>query len=317
MGLNLFLILLTFMLAMGLCWLTWRAQQSPHRLRRWLTLAAGGLLTGALALVAGVLAAGAYKAYVPRTTPVRPVTLAGTPEQIARGRYLADTFCASCHGQDGDLPLTGGFDLGTDIPIPLGQYVAANLTPAGRIAAWSDADVFRAIRHGIAPDGELLYVMWTARSRNLSDADIDAVIAYLRNAPAAGETSPSRPDAYSLLGLAMLGAGQLPEGDPFETGAITAPPVADTPEYGAYIVSYQDCVICHGPDLGGGTPGQLAPIGPSLEIVRSWTGGEFIATLRTGVDPNGHVLNPNLMPYETLGRMTDTELTALYRFITK
>jgi mono/diheme cytochrome c family protein len=106
MVLNLFLILLIAVLALGLGWRTWRAQQSPHRLRRWLTLAAGVLLTGALAPVAGVLAAGAYKAYVPRTTPMRPVTLAGTPEPIARGRYLADTFCASCHGQDGDLPLT-------------------------------------------------------------------------------------------------------------------------------------------------------------------------------------------------------------------
>jgi hypothetical protein len=99
------------------------------------------------------------------------------------------------------------------------------------------------------------------------------------------------------LGLAMLGAGQLPTGKPVVTGAIVAPHKAATAEYGAYILSYRDCRTCHGADLAGGVPGQIDAIGPSLAVVKNWKLEEFIATLRTGVDPNGYALDGNRMGY--------------------
>jgi mono/diheme cytochrome c family protein len=88
-----------------------------------------------------------------------------------------------------------------------------------------------------------------------------------------------------------------------------------TGEFGQYILSYQDCVVCHGTDLTGGKPGQLAPLGPNLSILKGWTEEQFITTLRTGVDPNGHALN-NQMPWQNIGRMNDEELAAVYAYIT-
>ena len=112
----------------------------------------------------------------------------------------------------------------------------------------------------------------------------------------------------------MLGAGQLPEGKPPVSGVITAPPRGATLEYGGYIASYQDCRDCQGEDLTGGVKGQLAPIGPNLRVVRGWTQDQFITTLRTGMNPSGHQLNPQ-MPWQAISRMDDTDLTALYKYL--
>jgi hypothetical protein len=72
---------------------------------------------------------------------------------------------------------------------------------------------------------------------------------------------------------------------PVIVSRVTAPPKGPTFQYGQYILSYQDCRECHGKNLTGGTPGQLAPLGPDLNLVKYWKLVEFIAAMRTGVDP--------------------------------
>ena len=107
----------------------------------------------------------------------------------------------------------------------------------------------------------------------------------------------------------------LPPALPVNTGVITAPPKAPTVEYGEYILSFQDCRICHGENLKGGVEGQLAPIGWNLELVKDWTLEQFIATFRTGVDPKGYELS-SIMPWKAIGRMDDVELEAMYLYLT-
>jgi hypothetical protein len=128
----------------------------------------------------------------------------------------------------------------------------------------------------------------------LSDDDTKALIAYIRSLPAAGEQTPNPPDRFTLLGVAMLGAGALPSGKPVVTGNVTAPPKGPTLQFGEYILSYQDCRECHGSRLNGGTRGQIAPVGPDLNLVKGWKPADFIATMRTGVDPNGHELSKQM-----------------------
>jgi mono/diheme cytochrome c family protein len=117
------------------------------------------------------------------------------------------------------------------------------------------------------------------------------------------------------LGIAMLGAGMLPTGKPVSISPITAPPAGSTLLYGEYILSYQDCRACHGAKLTGGVPGQLGPIGPDLNLVKGWKLEQFIATMRTGVDPDGHELSKE-MPWQPIGRMSDEELGAVYQYLT-
>ena len=297
-------------------WLTFRAWRAKNKLVKFGGGLVGSLLTLVMALVSVLLLIGMIKAYAPRSAPVPELKVAGSPEQIARGQHLANSFCASCHSTTNELPLTGGLDLGKDFPMPLGSFVSANLTPGGPLKDWSDGEIFRAIRNGVDADGNWLFVMSGARGRFLSDEDIHAVIAYLRSQPAVADVTQMPLDQPNVLGFLLLGTGMLPAGEAPITEAIGMPAKGATAEFGKYILSYQDCVVCHGEDLSGGAPGQLAPQGPNLSVVKKWTQEQFITTLRTGVDPNGHALNNQLMPWKNIGRMDDDELAAIYVYVT-
>jgi mono/diheme cytochrome c family protein len=248
-----------------------------------------------------------------RSAPALDLKVAGTPEQIVRGRAISDGFCSGCHSKTATL--AGGLDVAEDLPVPIGSFVASNLTPAGQLSHWSDGDIFRAIRNGVDKDGHWLIIMSYTNAGKLSDDDIRAVIAYIRSLPPAGEPTGNPPDHLNLLGIAMLGAGMLPEGKPVSTGIVKAPPVSPTWQYGEYILSYQDCRACHGDKLTGGVPGQLGPLGPDLNLVKGWKFEEFVATMRTGIDPSGHELSKQ-MPWQPVGRMSGEELSTVYQYLT-
>lgn len=244
----------------------------------------------------GLASAGLYTLHS-RTAPVPELKVAGTPEQIQRGGSLASSFCAACHTKTGTL--SRGGDLAKDIPIPIGSFVTANLTPAGALRNWSDGEVFRAIRNGVDAQGNWLFAMPITGAGKLSDEDTKALIAYIRSLPAAGQKTPTPPDRFNLLGAVMLGAGMLPPPKPVFTGVVTAPAKGPTREYGEYILSYHECRECHGAKLAGGVAGQLGPIGPGLSQVKDWKLEEFITALRTGMDPSGHKLGPR-MPWGSI-----------------
>ena len=97
-------------------------------------------------------------------------------------------------------------------------------------------------------------------------------------------------------------------------GPVGAPPREPTAAYGAYVISYQDCAVCHGADLNG-SAGGLTPPAPNIRaIARAWTLEQFVTTMRTGVNPNGHKLQPP-MPWQMIGQMDDVELAALYHYL--
>jgi mono/diheme cytochrome c family protein len=293
----------------------WSGHRAWRTKERFIKLGGAGLaalLSIATTLIAVIAIIGLFKVNA-RSAPVPDLKAAGTPEQIQRGRAISDGFCSACHSKTGTL--TGGLDVSEHIPMPIGSLVSSNLTPAGQLSHWTDGDIFRAIRNSVDRDGNWLIIMSYTNASKLSDDDIRAVIAYIRSLPAAGEPTENPPDHLNLLGIAMLGAGMLPEGKPISTGVVEAPPVGPTSGYGEYILSYQDCRACHGARLTGGTPGQVGPLGPDLNLVKGWKFEEFVATMRTGIDPNGHELSEQ-MPWQPVGRMSDEELRAVYEYLT-
>jgi mono/diheme cytochrome c family protein len=315
MFINIFFLLVMMAVSVLFGWLARRSWKTRNAFSKWGGSILGGLLSVLIGLLSIVAVVGLIKSNSPRTAPVPDLKVAGTPEQIERGKHIADAFCTSCHSVSKELPLSGGVDLGDDIPIPLGSFVSSNLTPAGPLKDWSDGEIFRAIRNGVDRDGRGLFVMSNFRGRNLSDEDIQSLIAYLRSQPSVTSEIVDPPDQPSLLGFIMLGAGMLPAGEPPITDVITAPSKSPTAEYGEYILGYQDCRDCHGESLLGGEEGQLSPMGPNLKVVTGWTQEQFIATLRTGVDPAGHALDAAKMPWKSIGRMDDEELTAIYLYL--
>lgn len=290
-----------------------RAWRSQNGVVKWGGTILAGLLTVLFAVVALVVGKGTFDLL--RPYPVAPVsvTIEGTPEQIARGEYLAAFLCASCHSQNGELPLTGGKNLSDDSGIPLGDVYPPNITPAGKIKDLSDADIFRILRSGVEPDGRLT-AMGFFPVRYLSDDDAKAVIAYLRHSqPVEGTRPPLSPSPLlaALVALGMIKA----EGAELPIQPVTAPPKAATKEYGEYVANFGDCRGCHGPDLTGNAPPPAPPGASNLTvIVPNWSKDDFFKTMRTGIDPTGRQVSP-LMPWKTIGKLDDVELEALYLYL--
>src|SRR6185295_1565123 len=108
-----------------------------------------------------------------------------------------------CHG-----PTLGG-KVFVDDPA-LGRVIAPNLTRGrgGVGATFSDADFVRAIRHGVDPSGRQLLIMPSDDYNEFSDADLGAIVAYVRSLPAINTTLP--PSEVHALGLILFALGQLP-----------------------------------------------------------------------------------------------------------
>ena len=312
---NLVSLLVLVAVAVGFGWLARRAWRSRSAVLKWGGVALSGLLTLVLAAASVMAAIGLYQFYAPRGSPVEPLQVAGTPEQIARGQHLALLECVGCHTTNGELPLSGGRNLGEEIPIPLGDFYSINLTPGGPLKDWTDGEILRTLKEGVDREGRPLVVMSANTVRYMHDEDKQAIIAYLRSQPAVVNDTPEPADQPTLLAAVMLGAGLIEFQPAVEIPVV---PKAATAAYGEYLVGWTRCRECHGEDLTGGTGGTPAlpsPIGPSLRVVQGWSLDQFVTTIRTGVDPSGHVLDGAQMPWETFALFEDEELGALYAYL--
>jgi mono/diheme cytochrome c family protein len=298
-----------------LAWLSFRAWHSKRALVKWVGTPLAALFAIVFSFASGAGIKGIAYAHTKLGRPVRQMSIAASPERIARGQHIANSLCSGCHSLNESVPLSGGKNLGEEIPFPVGDITPVNLTPAGPTKDWSDGQLFRAIREGVDPDGRRLVVMSTLGIRNLSDDDIQAVVAYLRSQPAVQNETPR--ERLTYLAMIMMGAGLLPRAQGEAPVTVAAPPRGPTAEYGEYIVSWVGCAECHGPNLTGGKGGFGPPPGPNLHSVKGWTAEQFIQALRTGTTPFGKKLDPLMMPWRTVGRLDDDELTAVHAYITK
>jgi mono/diheme cytochrome c family protein len=120
----------------------------------------------------------------------KPIDPADLNDQVKRGHYLATIgHCMECHtpllngAQDFQNSLGKG---GREFPGPWGVSVSRNITSskAKGVGDWSDADIKRAITQGVDKDGNKLKgPMGYQYYAHMTDADLDAVIAWLRTVP--------------------------------------------------------------------------------------------------------------------------------------
>jgi cytochrome c553 len=258
----------------------------------------------------------------PGAPPAPELKVEGTPEQIARGDYLVNLTCIGCHsavGADGmptvKHPLNGGWNIAASEGFGFaGDMIAENLTPGGKLANYSDGELFRVLRHRVNKEGRLLTFMSLLAVGQLSDDDVESIIAYLRTLPPVEQTSVTG-DKLSFVGAIFFGAGLF--GTP-EKGAetVVAPPQGVTAEYGKYIATFGDCRGCHGADMTG-MPASLA--GPAIPnprpLVGALTQEQFIEMMRTGIRPGNRPF-PETMPWQIAAKMTDDDLAALYLYLT-
>jgi len=196
----------------------------------------------------------------------------------------------------------------------IGAMVAENLTPGGKLAGYSDGELFRVLRQSVNREGHSLGFMSFLPYAQLSDQDTEAIIAYLRSLPPA-QTAVATGDRLNLLGAVMLGAGMFGPQPDRTTGVVTAPPPGVTAEYGRYVATYGDCRGCHGPDMTGAPATSVGPAVPNPRpTVGAWTQAQFVQTMRTGVRPNGAPFTER-MPWQNASKMTDDDLAALYAYL--
>ncbi len=120
--------------------------------------------------------------------------------QQNRGEYLSRIMdCGGCHtpgalaGQpDMKRPLAGS-TVGFQIP-GLGVFYPPNLTPDREtgLGAWSEADIIKAVRTGVRPDGRELAPAMPWRSyAALTDADARQLARYLKSLPPVKHAAPA------------------------------------------------------------------------------------------------------------------------------
>jgi mono/diheme cytochrome c family protein len=250
--------------------------------------------------------------------PVETITIPTDQASIARGEHIATIrMCRDCHTDN----LSGQSDAA---PIMITLSVP-NLTPgAGGVGNTNtDEDWVRAIRHGVGQDGRGLVLMPSSVWYYLSDEDLGALIAYLKSLPPVDNEMPKTD--LGPLGRVMLALGQLPP--EIEPNVISidhdgprpsAPQPGVTVDYGIYLA--RTCMLCHGSALNGqiisvGGPEKYVALNltPGSEM-KGWSEEDFIATMRTGVTPNGHQLK-DVMPWKYFGQMTDDELKAVWMYL--
>jgi len=291
-------------------------------MKKWMKRTGIGLGSIALALILGVaMVYAASEARFRRAydeVAISPLRAPGDAAAVQRGRHLATAIgkCVDCHGAD-----LGGkvfFDAG-----PLGTVVASNLT-AGRggvAGEYSDGQLERAIRHGVGADGHALAIMPSEDFSVMSDADVQALIAYLRTVPRVDRELP--PTTVRTLGRVLYMAGKLPlfpaerlnhaarRGEPVPAGV--------TREYGEYLATIGGCRGCHGKDLAGAAEGEGPGMPPAANLtpageLKNWDEAQFFRAMHTGIRPNGQALRAP-MPWALTGQSTDDELRAMWMYI--
>ncbi len=234
-----------------------------------------------------------------------PAAYAVTPENIARGAYLAKAGdCMACHTARGGPEYAGGRPIDT----PFGRLVAPNITPdhANGIGDWSADDFWNALHNGIARDGRLLYPAfpYTNYTRVTRD-DADALYAFLRSLPA--QATPRSPHAlrFPYNQQIALAAWRLLYFKPAVFSAADGHNAAWN--RGAYLVEgLGHCNACHGGRdslgasghaLNGGMIPMIGWYAPSLTSdaeagLGSWEPGHIAQLLKTGISPRATVFGP-------------------------
>ena len=252
-------------------------------------------LLGSVIGLAAILLAAFAVSWQPAWPPLAGPAVTFDPALVARGEQLVHVGnCAGCHTAQGGRPFAGGRPLET----PFGTVFATNITPDPEtgMGRWSRKAFVRALREGVALNGDLLYPAFPYdHFTRASDSDIDALYAFLMTRPAVQARAPTNrlkePFGFRPLvagwNLLFLRKGPLVD-DPGQS--------ADWNRGRALAEGLAHCGGCHTPrnELGAErsdhaydgawTEGWYAPpLNAASPAVRPWTAEDLFAYLGTGL----------------------------------
>ncbi len=292
--------------------------QNPFAGRR------GAFATAAALCVAVVGVATAALPWRAIAPIARPDASTWSVATIARGGQLAALGdCAICHTVANGAVNAGGRGIET----PFGTIYATNITPDVEtgIGAWSYPAFERAMREGIHRDGRHLYPAFPyTHFAKTSDADLQALYAYLMAQPAVRAETPANTLAFPFSRRPLMAGWNALFHQPgtFQPDAGQS----TTWNHGAYLVEgLGHCGACHSPRnalgaekagaylAGGFAEGWEAP--PLTSLSRApipWSEDELFAYLRTGESRlHGVAAGPMAPVVKELAALPDQDIRAM------
>lgn len=273
-----------------------------------------------------------------RAVTATSANLPPAQERLARGKYLVEgpVACGHCHTPKtaAGVPIASAYLSGAFVIEAKGVKIyAPNITmdPQTGIGKWSDAEIARAIREGIRPDGSVMAaLMPSAFYRGMTDADVSSIVAYLRatkpvrNAVPRSHVPAPRATAPVVAVADLLGA----------TSRATSRD--SSLRHATYVaVTLAHCIGCHTPRVDGrrdfsrtGAGGELFPnmFGLGFTAVAAnitsdpvaglgaWTDEEIKRAITEGVGRGGRALLP-VMPFQNYRNMTRDDLAAVVAYL--
>ncbi|SFB91524.1 c-type cytochrome [Massilia yuzhufengensis] len=283
-------------------------------------------LAALLVLVAAVLIAWPREDFIPSASPT---AWAATPDNIARGAYLARAGdCLACHTARGGAEYAGGRALDT----PFGRLYGPNLTPDAQagIGSWDADDFWNALHNGKSRDGRLLYPAFPYTNyTKVSRADSDALFAYFRSLPPQREPNKAHELDFPYNQQALLALWRLLY---FKPATFTPQPARGAEwNRGAYLVEgLGHCSACHstrnrlgasGDTLSGGLIPTIGWYAPSLTSsgeagMKDWDQAHIVALLQTGVSPRGSATGPMAeVVARSLQHLTGSDVGAMASYL--
>jgi len=258
---------------------------------------------------------------------------------VKRGEYLARAGdCVACHTSKDGKPFAGGLPMVT----PIGTIYSTNITPDPQhgIGSYSYDDFQKAVRHGVAKNGDTLYPAMPYPSYAVvSDDDMHAMYAYFMHGvqPIAQQNKESDiPWPLSMRWPLSIWRGIFaPDVKAFQPKASEDPVLAR----GRYLVEgLGHCGACHTPrsitmqekalnDDNGGDylSGSNAPIdgwtasnlrGDSRDGLGRWSEDDLVQFLRTGRNDHTAVFGGMTDVVEhSLQYLSAEDATAIARYL--
>jgi mono/diheme cytochrome c family protein len=285
-------------------------------------------------LVVGLITFVVIRAERTFDAPYPAIKASTDPKVIARGHYIVYgmAHCVNCHTPESQTeavkagaqpPLTGGRRFGG----PFGSIYSANLTPDVEtgIGRYTDAELARALRHGVRPDGRALLPFM--QTKDFSDEDLIAVISFLRSQKPVRNETIGRD--LNIVGKAILAFAIKPVGP--SRPVLAHNPAEGSDQHGEYLAtSVASCQACHtkrnlmtgafesAPFSGGMTfplDKERVLVTPNLTPAKSgrittWTEEQFVGRFGVGVGIQG-----THMPWRQFQSMTESDVRAIYRYL--
>ena len=262
-----------------------------------------GLVVLAVAVVLIVSSSIIGRKHEAKAEPLPAVPAALLADAPRQARILG---CISCHGE--------GLRGKTMVDVPNVVRVHAPNIPAIAARA-SDQQLAAAIRQGIGHDGRGLFVMPSPMYSRMSEAEVAALIAWIRTLPVHnGGTGTVTARPLGRLGVAIGRFRPAPaKMEEFQTQVPL--PTGDALAAGRRLAA-NACSECHGPALFGMSMEGSDVVTPDLRIAAGYDYEQFRTLMRTGETPSGKKLGlMATVAKQDFSHFTDAEIASLHGYL--